>query len=463
MTVGIVWIRDDFRLEDNSALAYACKNHDSVSAIYIFNKDYFDNKREAQKWWISKSIESFRKNLNDYNVNFEIIISKEIDVFSKLKDKNLNIYWNKVYEPHQLNLDNQIIELLNNKKIPYRLFKGNVLNEYQSITKKDGTPFKVFSPFWRHAEQVYIEKVPKNNFKIQKVKLKKNIFNSKFNVIDILPKKNWYKKFDNYWIVSEEESHTQLKKFLNERISKYGNDRDYPFLNGSSRLSPYLRNGQINVNTIWHQCTKLKNRNIGIRKYLNELGWREFSHSLINYFPKMLKGNLRKEFDKFPWDRNKKNLIAWKKGLTGYPIVDAGMRQMYETGWMHNRIRMVVGSFLVKHLRINWIEGEKYFRNCLLDYSPASNVAGWQWVAGSGADAAPYFRIFNPILQGEKFDKEGQYVKKWVPELKNLSKKFIHKPWEFNDQKFKLGRDYPYPIVKHEEARKKALNAFKKI
>ena len=468
MTVGIVWIRDDFRLEDNSALAYACKNHDSVSAIYIFNKDYFDNKREAQKWWISKSIESFRKNLNDYNVNFEIIISKEIDVFSKLKDKNLNIYWNKVYEPHQLNLDNQIIELLNNKKIPYRLFKGNVLNEYQSITKKDGTPFKVFSPFWRHAEQVYIEKVPKNNFKIQKVKLKKNIFNSKFNVIDILPKKNWYKKFDNYWIVSEEESHTQLKKFLNERISKYGNDRDYPFLNGSSRLSPYLRNGQINVNTIWHQCTKLKNRNIGIRKYLNELGWREFSHSLINYFPKMLKGNLRKEFDKFPWDRNKKNLIAWKKGLTGYPIVDAGMRQMYETGWMHNRIRMVVGSFLVKHLRINWIEGEKYFRNCLLDFNEANNVAQWQWVAGCGADAAPYFRIFNPIPQGEKFDKNGEYVKKWVPELRKYPSKFIHKPWEL-DIRYQesintiIGKDYPKPIVIHEEARKKALDAFKSL
>ena len=468
MTVGIVWIRDDFRLEDNSALAYACKNHDSVSAIYIFNKDYFDNKREAQKWWVSKSIESFRKNLNDYNVNFEIIISKEIDVFSKLKDKNLNIYWNKVYEPHQLNLDNQIIEILNNKKIPYKLFKGNVLNEYQSITKKDGTPFKVFSPFWRHAEQVYIEKVPKNNFKIQKVKLKKNIFNSKFNVIDILPKKNWYKKFDNYWIVSEEESHTQLKKFLNERISKYGNDRDYPFLNGSSRLSPYLRNGQINVNTIWHQCTKLKNRNIGIRKYLNELGWREFSHSLINYFPKMLKGNLRKEFDKFPWDRNKKNLIAWKKGLTGYPIVDAGMRQMYETGWMHNRIRMVVGSFLVKHLRINWIEGEKYFRNCLLDFNEANNVAQWQWVAGCGADAAPYFRIFNPILQGEKFDKNGEYVKKWVPELRKCPSKFIHKPWELDIRYQKsintiIGKDYPKPIVIHEEARKKALDAFKSL
>jgi deoxyribodipyrimidine photo-lyase len=177
----------------------------------------------------------------------------------------------------------------------------------------------------------------------------------------------------------------------------------------------------------------------------------------------MLKNNYSKKFDKFPWEKNSKFLNVWKKGLTGYPIVDAGMRELYSTGWMHNRVRMIVGSFLVKHLLIDWKDGEKYFRNCLLDYSPASNVAGWQWVAGCGADAAPYFRIFNPILQGEKFDKEGDYVKKWVPELKNLSKKFIHKPWEFNDEKFKLGINYPAPVVKHEEARVKALNAFKKI
>ena len=177
----------------------------------------------------------------------------------------------------------------------------------------------------------------------------------------------------------------------------------------------------------------------------------------------MLKNNYSKKFDKFPWEKNSKFFNAWKKGLTGYPIVDAGMRELYSTGWMHNRVRMIVGSFLVKHLLIDWKDGEKYFRNCLLDYSPASNVAGWQWVAGCGADAAPYFRIFNPILQGEKFDREGQYVKKWVPELKNLPKKFIHKPWEFIDKKFKLGKDYPYPIVKHEVARAKALRAFKKI
>ena len=178
----------------------------------------------------------------------------------------------------------------------------------------------------------------------------------------------------------------------------------------------------------------------------------------------MLKENYSKKFDKFPWRKNSKFLHAWKNGLTGYPIVDAGMRELRHTGWMHNRVRMIVGSFLVKHLLIDWKNGEMYFRNCLLDYSEANNVAGWQWVAGCGADAAPYFRIFNPILQGEKFDKDGKYVRKWVPEIKNIPNKFIHKPWEFyNDSNFKIGKDYPSPIVIHETARNEALNAFKKI
>ena len=283
-----------------------------------------------------------------------------------------------------------------------------------------------------------------------------------------MPKKDWFKKFDQYWKPSEDEAHKNLKEFISNRISKYGVDRDYPSINGSSKLSPYIRNGQIHVAAIYEKSSKDIKKNISIRKYINELGWREFSHSLINYFPQMLKGNLRKEFDRFPWEKNSKNLKAWKQGMTGYPIVDAGMRELYETGWMHNRIRMVVGSFLVKHLRINWKEGEKYFRNCLLDFNEANNVAQWQWVAGCGADAAPYFRIFNPILQGEKFDKNGEYVKKWVPELKNYPTKFIHKPWELDFKYQKtiktiIGKDYPAPIVVHEEARKKALSAFQSL
>ena len=284
----------------------------------------------------------------------------------------------------------------------------------------------------------------------------------------ILPKKNWYKKFENYWNVSEKESKKTLNNLIENRIKDYGTARDYPSVKGTSRLSPYIKHGQIHVVTIWKKCSEIKSKGIGYRKYINELGWREFSHSLINYFPEFLKGNYRKEFDKFPWVKNERFLKAWKTGMTGYPIVDAGMRELYETGWMHNRIRMVVGSFLVKHLRINWTEGEKHFRNCLLDFNKANNVAQWQWVAGCGADAAPYFRIFNPILQGEKFDKEGLYVKRWVPELEKSPKKFIHKPWEMETKyqeaiKTIVGKDYPKPIVIHEEARAAALKAFQSL
>jgi deoxyribodipyrimidine photo-lyase len=216
------------------------------------------------------------------------------------------------------------------------------------------------------------------------------------------------------------------------------------------------------------RCLEIKNKKIGFRKYINEIGWREFCHSLLHNFPEMEKNNLRKDFDNFKWNKNEKLLLKWKKGLTGYPIVDAGMRELYETGWMHNRVRMIVASFLVKHLRIHWLEGEKYFRNTLLDFNIANNVSGWQWVAGTGADAAPYFRIFNPILQGEKFDAKGDYIKKWCPELKNIPNEFLHKPWQMPEELQKekniiLGKTYPLPIVKHEEARNLALKAFQDL
>jgi len=289
-----------------------------------------------------------------------------------------------------------------------------------------------------------------------------NFFQKCIDYTEILPKKSWFKNFEELWTPSEEIALKELRNFIRDRINSYSDGRNFPNILGTSKLSPFIKHGQIHVETIWNECIKTKT--IGTSKFLAEIGWREFNHTLINHFPHMTKNNYSKKFDKFPWEKNVKFLTAWKKGMTGYPIVDAGMRELYATGWMHNRVRMIVGSFLVKHLLINWKEGEKYFRNCLLDYCKASNIGGWQWVAGCGADAAPYFRIFNPILQGEKFDKEGKYVKKWVPELKNISIKFIHKPWELKDENnFKLGKDYPFPLVKHEEARVKALNAFKKI
>ena len=467
--IGLFWLRDDFRFTKNNGLIEATTNHDQVVAFYLYKQDTFKN-QEAQKWWLSKSLLNFKKKLNNLNINLEIVETNSFKIFfdKLIKKKYFSIYWNKVYEPDYLKFDEYLLNTFKNKNIHHKRFKGNTLNEIEEIKKSDGTPFKVFTPFWRTAEKYYIEKIPSKEKTIKKCKKKINFFKYCIEPEKILPKKKWFKDFEKIWIPEEQSALKELQNFVKDRVINYSEGRNFPNKAGTSKLSPFIKFGQIHVETIWNECIKKKSTfigtsNTGISKFLAEIGWREFNHSLINHFPHMLKNNYSKKFDKFPWKKNSNFLSAWKKGLTGYPIVDAGMRELYNTGWMHNRVRMIVGSFLVKHLLIDWKEGEKYFKNCLLDYSPASNVAGWQWVAGCGADAAPYFRIFNPILQGEKFDKEGEYVKKWVPELKDLPKKFIHKPWELNNEKFKLGRDYPHPIVKHEEARVKALSAFKKI
>ena len=466
---ALVWIRDDFRVNHNSALVYASENHDQVSTVYIFNPEDYEKKREAQRWWIYHSLINFKQELSKFNISLELLVGDEVQVLKKIKTAdNVSLYWNKIPEPGEEKKETKIIKNFEEKNINYKFFKGNILSEHKEVTKDDGTPFKVFTPFWRVAEQVYLNKVPPKKSKTKKKNKKIFIFKQSSDLSKVLPNKNWFKKFEKYWTPSEIRSGKVLDELIEKKIGNYHKTRDYPSIEGTSKISPYLKHGQVHVEKIWESCQNIQNKNTGYRKFVNEIGWREFSHSLINYFPQMLKGNLRKEFDSFPWIENKKNLEAWKKGLTGYSIVDAGMRELYETGWIHNRVRMIVGSFLVKHLRIHWKEGEKYFRNTLLDFNVANNVASWQWVAGCGADAAPYFRIFNPILQGEKFDKDGTYVKHWVPELKNVPSKFIHRPWEMDDEtqksiNIKIGKDYPLPIVDHAKAREQALKAFDKI
>ena len=461
--IGLFWLKDDFRINKNLGLIQATINHDQVVVFYLYKKKKFIT-QEAQKWWIGKSLKDFRSKLINYNINLEIIETESYkSFFDKIIQKdNFSIYWNKSYEPDYLKFDNYLSKNFTNAKIDFKIFKGNILNEFEEVKKSDGSPFKVFTPFWKNAEKIFFDKIPSLEKKISKCNKKISFFKKTINENEIFPKKKWFKKFEKYWSPGEENALKELRKFIHKGIEDYSEYRNFPSIKGTSKLSPFIRHGQIHVETIWKECSKNKKK--GLEKFLAEIGWREFNHSLINNFPHMLKGNYSKKFDNFPWQKNSEHLSAWKRGLTGYPIVDAGMRELNSTGWMHNRVRMIVGSFLVKHLLISWEEGEKYFKNCLLDYNQANNVSGWQWVAGCGADAAPYFRIFNPILQGEKFDKDGEYVKKWIPELKNVPKKFLHRPWELNNENIlKLGKDYPKPIVIHEKARLKALEAFKKI
>lgn len=468
MSCSFVWLKDDFRISNNQAITALIEDDNKEKiALYIYEEEAY-RLCESQKWWLAKSLEIFQKKLEILKISLDVVHENTTKSFKKLISNNSfnRIYWNKSCHVNDNIIEEEIKKILNNNNIFYKEFEANLLNPVEKIKKDDGSPFKVFTHYWKKAEQTYLRNNHKFNDKIFKnynLDLKKNK-----NIQAIYPKKNWYKKFEKYWVPSEENAEKILNSFIKNSIDNYAVNRDIPSIEGTSKLSPYLKFGQISVNRIMEKCLEIKNKKIGFRKYINEIGWREFCHSLLHNFPEMERNNLRKDFDNFKWNKNEKLLLKWKKGLTGYPIVDAGMRELYETGWMHNRVRMIVASFLVKHLRIHWLEGEKYFRNTLLDFNIANNVAGWQWVAGTGADAAPYFRIFNPILQGEKFDTKGDYIKKWCPELKNIPNEFLHKPWEMPEELQKekniiLGKTYPLPIVKHEEARNLALKAFQDL
>ena len=310
---GIFWIRDDFRIENNPALSFATQNHENVIALFIYNNKNFDNQTEAQKWWVSKSLEVFKVDLSKHNINLQIVKGDELEIFSKIKKKdNLAIYWNKVYEPDVIAKGKKIRDFFLKNEINFKYFKGNILNEFQEVTKNDGTPFKVFTPFWRTAEQKYLSLPPAKNYIVKKKSKAKTFFKNCIEPKNILPKKNWYKKFDKYWKISENDSKKILNELIESKIKDYGTTRDIPSVEGTSKLSPYIKHGQIHVTNIWKKCSEIKSKGIGYRKYINELGWREFSHSLINYFPEFLKGNHRKDFDKFPWVKNDKYLNAWK-------------------------------------------------------------------------------------------------------------------------------------------------------
>ena len=468
MSCSYVWLKDDFRLSNNQAIKALINDENKKKvALYIYEKDKY-YLCEAQKWWLAKSLEIFKKKLENLNISLDVIHENTSKIFKKLINSNSfsRIYWNKSCHINENTIETNIKKILNDNNIFFKEFEANLLNPVEKVKKNDGTPFKVFTHYWKNAEQIYLKN--NNQFKEKNYKNYYQNLPKDKNIEAIYPKKDWYKKFEKYWEPSEEKADKILNNFIKSSITNYAINRDIPSIEGTSKLSPYLKFGQISVHKIMQKCLEIKNKKIGYRKYVNEIGWREFCHSLLHNFPEMEANNLRKEFNNFKWIKNEKLLLKWKKGLTGYPIVDAGMRELYETGWMHNRVRMITASFLVKHLRIHWLEGEKHFRNTLLDFNIANNVSGWQWVAGTGADAAPYFRIFNPILQGEKFDRNGDYIKKWCPELKHVPNEYLHKPWEMSEElqkekKIILGKTYPFPIVKHEEARKSALRAFQEL
>tara|TARA_B100001250_G_scaffold48287_1_gene37764 strand:+ start:354 stop:1781 length:1428 start_codon:yes stop_codon:yes gene_type:complete len=467
--IAIHWFRQDLRITDNPSLETAAE-FDAVLPIYILDDE---NSQEfkmgsASRWWLHNSLQSLNESLDGklsiYSQNPEIVIQ---ELLKKYEVKA--VFWNRCYEPWRIDRDIDIKAYLDDKKIENKSFNSHLLWEPWDISKDDGTPYRVFTPYYKkgclNAEE---PRLPSKNLKIDTIFYDQDC--EQIDTLDLLPRINWYSQIQEAWKPGEEGAQKRLDQFLEEGLLDYKEGRNFPFKENVSRLSPHLHFGEISPNEVWYQA-KTKESVSGIQKslehFLSELGWREFSYYLLYHFPSLPKQNFQAKFNKFPWIKNESFLESWQKGETGYPIVDAGMRELWQTGYMHNRLRMVVGSFLVKNLLIDWREGEDWFWDCLVDADLASNSAGWQWVAGSGADAAPYFRIFNPVTQGLKFDPEGEYTKKYVPELKLLPNKFLFSPWEapkeiLEKAGIELGKDYPEPIVDLKYSRELALEAFGK-
>ncbi len=470
MTLGIHWFRQDLRLENNPSLISLSKKVDKIVPIFIFDPN--QKIGSASIWWLEKSIINLSNSIAKQKGKLNIFYGEAEHVISSILKENefKSFSWNRLYDPYTINRDTKIKSLISSKNIECETHNGYLLNEPWKIKNKSGSFFKVFTPYWRHCEEIKKEK------EFKKIKIKIKFTNFKFNKERNIKKlklnrkkENWIKKIEKNWMPGENKAQLQLKKYILDNANNYSDGRDRPDKNFTSKLSPYLHFGEISVMQVYHDVKIEKKIDLNNKKkFLAELGWRDFAYNLLYHYPEMTEKPIQTKFNKFPWLNKDQHLKLWKEGMTGIPIVDAGMRQLYKTGWMHNRVRMIVGSFLTKNLLIHWKQGEKWFFDTLVDADIGSNTAGWQWISGCGADASPYFRIFNPILQGFKFDPNGDYVKQFIPELLNVPKKYIHNPWEMseNDQKkynFYIGKNYPHPIVDLKETRNRALAAFKTI
>lgn len=465
--LSILWLRDDLRLADNPALSAAAAAG-PVLPIYILDESLGG----ASRWWLHQSLTAVDASYAARRLPLILRRGDALSILASLAAETgaSAVHWNEATEPAARNKEQTIQASLQAAGLDATIHKGSFLFDPEEIRTRAGDPFTVFTPFWRACLSAAEPARP-----LPEPKHLQEPPPAKTDALDdwkLLPKApNWAAAFSETWRPGETGAHDRARDFLDTALSAYKTDRDRPDIEGVSRLSPHLHFGEVTARQVWHAAKRREATGAntsGVETFLKELGWREFSRHLLLARPLILETALRAEFDDFPWLTDKAGLAAWQKGLTGYPIVDAGMRQLWQTGWMHNRVRMVVASFLVKHLLIDWRNGADWFWDTLVDADRASNWASWQWVAGCGADAAPFFRIFNPILQGKKFDPQGAYVRQWVPELARMPADWIHHPWEapgtiLAEAGVRLSATYPSPIVEHGRARARALAAFGSI
>ncbi|MEM8800266.1 MAG: deoxyribodipyrimidine photo-lyase [Pseudomonadota bacterium] len=477
---AFIWFRHDLRLDDQYAVATAAHIKAGVTGVYILDEGGRDDWKfgGASRWWLHHTLERLAKALSERGSSLVLARGNPRDIFASLLEAlgPVSILATAHDGPFDRKREEDVASLAKETGGVFHLVGHNRLYPTGTITTNAGTPYKVFTPFWRsigeRGEMPNPIDAP-GSFPVsegwaEKVAEWEREHGDRLGDWQLLPTApNWAEGFNELWQPGEAGAREQLDRFLeHDGPQHYGDERDRPDKSATSQLSPHLSFGEISPRRVWAETMgRFGNRS---EPFLRQLGWRDFSWELVRHNPDFMDVNWRSEFDHFEWEQNDEALTAWKKGKTGYPIVDAGMRQLWQTGWMHNRVRMIVASFLIKDLLIHWREGELWFWDTLVDADLGNNAAGWQWVAGSGADASPFFRIFNPVSQGEKFDPEGAYVRKFVPELKNLPQKYIHAPWTaparvLADAGVKLGADYPKPIVDHKAARERALEAYKSI
>ncbi len=471
----VVWFRQDLRLKDHPALAKAVAEGDAVVPLYILDDDVPGQWRSggASRWWLHHSLAALSSDLEKIGSRLVLQRGSVHEVLPAIA-KSVGasaVFTSRMYEPWAVAAEQDLHEILKEKGVELRRFAGSLLKEPEAIQTQTGGPYKVYTPFWRALSSGMSPRKPLAKPKAVPAPSKWPK-SDKLTSWKLLPTKpNWAKGFEDAWLPGELGAHKRLKSFLTEAVQGYHEQRNRPDIEATSRLSPHLHFGEISPAAIWYATANAGDAGVNDKDYetfLKELVWREFSAHLLFHFPSLPDTPFRPEFAQFPWKEDKSALEAWQRGQTGYPIVDAGMRELWATGWMHNRVRMIAASFLIKDLLIPWQAGEAWFWDTLVDADLASNSASWQWVAGSGADAAPYFRIFNPITQGEKFDPNADYVRKWVPEIAGLPDKHIHAPWTAPEDalakaKVTLGETYPHPIVDHAEARKAALAGYARV
>ncbi|MEL6946368.1 MAG: deoxyribodipyrimidine photo-lyase [Pseudomonadota bacterium] len=464
---AIMWFRQDLRLHDNPALVSAVETGKPLLCIYILDEVSPDVRPmgSAQKWWLHHSLMSLMKYLNQLGSELILFRGPAVEVVESIRESTGAdaIFWNRRYGAGEQAVDARIKANFVGEAISRA---GMLMHEPSAVRTGSGGPYKVFTPFWK----AFRSGPPPRQPLPAPSKILPFTAAAESDALadwDLLPTQpDWSGGLAEAWQPGEAGAAQNLKRFSAEFADRYDTERDLPGPDRTSRLSPHLRFGEISPHQIWHTIALRGVDAVSAARetYLKELVWREFAYHLLQEWPNLHEENFNAKYDVFPWGTNEAFLKAWQRGETGYPIVDAGMRQLWQTGWMHNRVRMIVGSFLVKHLLLDWRAGEAWFWDTLVDGDPASNSSQWQWVAGTGADAAPYFRIFNPIMQAEKFDPHGTYIKRYVPELKDLPAKYLGAPWDapLGDLRaagIKLGETYPLPIVEHKAAREKALAA----